>query len=48
MQGPYSEIHTFSFKKNTFENVVWKMAAILSRPQCVNSPRVEAGIFWEN
>ena len=25
------EIHTFSF-----ENVVWKMAAILSRPQCVN------------
>ena len=28
------EIHTFSFK-NPFENVVWKMAAILSRPQCV-------------
>ena len=22
--------------ENTFENVVWKMAAILSRPQCVN------------
>ena len=23
-------------KENAFENVVWKMAAILSRPQCVN------------
>ena len=30
------EIYTFSFKENAFENVVWKMAAILSRPQCVN------------
>ena len=30
------EIHSFSLKKNAFENVVWKMAAILSRPQCVN------------
>ena len=33
------KIHTFSFKKiqeNAFENVVWKMSAILSRPQCVN------------
>ena len=28
------EIHTFSFKK-----IHWKMAAILSRPQCVNSLR---------
>ena len=24
-------------QENSFENVVWKMAAILSRPQCVNS-----------
>ena len=32
------EIHTF--QGNTFENV-WKMAAILSRPQCVNS-------FWHS
>ena len=24
-------------QENTFENVVWKMAAILSRPQCVNT-----------
>ena len=24
-------------QENAFENVVWKMAAILSRPQCVNS-----------
>ena len=30
------EIHIFSFKKIPFENVVWKMASILSRPQCVN------------
>ena len=28
------EIHTFSLK-NVFENIVWKMAAFLSRPQCV-------------
>ena len=25
-------------QENAFENVVWKMAAILSRPQCVNDP----------
>ena len=32
------EIHTFSYKKMHFqEHVLWKMAAILSRPQCVNS-----------
>ena len=24
-------------QENAFENVVWKMAAILSRPQCVNN-----------
>ena len=35
--GILIEIHTFSFKENAFENVVWKTAAILSRPQCVNS-----------
>ena len=29
------EIYTFSLK-NAFKNVVWEMAAILSRPQCVN------------
>ena len=23
-------------QENAFQNVVWKMAAILSRPQCVN------------
>ena len=31
-----SEIYTFLTEENAFENVVWKMAAILSRPQCVN------------
>ena len=30
-----SEIHTFSFKKNVFENIVCEIAAILYRPQCV-------------
>ena len=30
-------IYTFSFNKNVFENVVCEMAAILSRPQCVNT-----------
>ena len=29
------EIHAFAIQENAFENVVWKMAAILSRPQCV-------------
>ena len=30
-------IQTFSLKENTFETVVWKMTAILSRPQYVKS-----------
>ena len=29
------EMHIFSFKENPLQNVVWKLAAILSRPQCV-------------
>ena len=30
------EIHAFSgIQENAFENVIWKMAAILSWPQCV-------------
>ena len=29
------KIHILSFKKNVFEHVVWKMAADLSRPQCI-------------
>ena len=29
--------NTYIFiRENTFENIVWKMAAILSRPPCVN------------
>ena len=35
------EIHAFSFKKMHLKFIVWKMAAILSRPQCVKaSPMV--------
>ena len=30
---------------NAFENVVCETAAILSRPQCVNQPGTESGIF---
>ena len=33
------EINTFFIQENAFENVVWKMAAILSRPQCVKLSR---------
>ena len=31
------KIYIFSLKKNAFENVVTKLAAILSRPQCVKN-----------
>ena len=31
-----SKIHTNSLKKNATEYIVWKMAAISFRPQCVN------------
>ena len=34
-------------QENAFENVVWKMASILSRPQCVKSAsRLMSGIPW--
>ena len=33
--GIFIEIHIFFFLENAFENVVWKMVAILSQPQCV-------------
>ena len=33
--GILIEIHTFSLKRNAFENVVWEMAAVLSLPQSV-------------
>ena len=42
------EINSFSFSKNAFENVVWKMAAILSRPQCVNLTAIEARAWMSN
>ena len=29
-------------QENAFENVVWKMSAILSRPQCVDQVRTAA------
>ena len=33
----FSQNTTIFIKENVFENVVWKMAAILSRPQCVKA-----------
>ena len=31
------EIYIYiSFHENAFENIVWKMVVILSRPQCIN------------
>ena len=36
-----------SIQENAFENVVWKMAAILSRPQCVNFQCVLGWRVWE-
>ena len=38
------EIQTFSLNKNPFENVVWKKADILSRPQCVK--RYNSQFSW--
>ena len=32
----FSEILYISIQENPFENVVWKMASLLCRPQCVN------------
>ena len=38
--------YTF-IQENPFENVVWKMAAILSRPQCVKSALVQERVaLW--
>ena len=33
--GILIEVHTFSFQKVHLKKIVWKMAAILSRPQCI-------------
>ena len=41
------EIHTFSLK-NPFNNIVWKMAAILSRPQCVKQTTIEIKVWMSN
>ena len=35
-QWNFNQNTTFFIDKNAFDNVVWKMSAILSRPQCVN------------
>ena len=36
----------FFIQANAFENVVWKMAAILSRPQCVLNPNITCGVLF--
>ena len=35
-------------QENAFENVVWKMAAVLSRPQCVNDWISSTGTYSPN
>ena len=38
--GPFGmnsiEIQTYSFKKNTIENIVFRMMLVLLKPDCVN------------
>ena len=41
------EIQTFSFKKNAFESVVCKMAAILSRLQCVKKHPIADPLWYD-
>ena len=41
------EIHNF-LQENAFQNVVWKMAAILSRPQCVEFGSRHKHFRWIN
>ena len=41
----WNKIKQFSFTKIAFENVVWKMVAILSRPKCVNFQPTPSRMF---
>ena len=46
-QGNFNRNSYIFIQVNTFENVVWKMAAILSQPQCFNKMRSEPnGGHW--
>ena len=42
-QNPYIFI-----QENAIQNVVWKMAAILSRPQCVNTGLGQTSVYWDS
>ena len=37
LQWNFNQNTYIYIQENVFENVVWKMAGILSRPQCVNT-----------
>ena len=43
--NPNQDSYIF-FKENALENVVWKMAAILSRPHCVNTVTTTLLSWW--
>ena len=43
--GILIEIQTFSLKRNAFENIVWKMSAISSQPQCVKTSGRDLNIW---
>ena len=40
------KIDTFSFKKMHLKNVLYEIAAILSRPQCVNTETKMSSFWW--
>ena len=35
-------------QEDAYEKVVYEMAAILSRPQCINPPGTETGLFRDD
>ena len=44
-QWNFNQNTTFFIEENGFEYVVWKLTAILSRPQCVNNNNTDNGSF---
>ena len=46
LQWNFSRNSNIFIEENPFQNVVWKMVAILSRPQCVNTSRLRQN--WRN
>ena len=47
LQGNFNRNSNIFIQENAFENVVWKMAATLSWPQCVNVVNVRHWYNWQ-